>query len=109
MKVVERSYTSGSSDLPLLGRTIGEDLRRAAARQPEHEALVDIPAGDRWTYRQLDETVDRVATAILRLDIDKGDRVGIWSPNCAEWVFIQYATAQDWRSPGEHQPCVPEP
>jgi fatty-acyl-CoA synthase len=92
--VSERSYTSGSSDLPLLGRTIGEDLRRAAARQPKHESLVDIATGQRWSYQQLDEAVDRVATAILRLGIDQGDRVGIWSPNCAEWVFIQYATAR---------------
>jgi len=92
--VRERSYASGSSDLPLIGRTIGEDLERTVACQPEHEALVDVPAGRRWSYQQLDEAVDRVATALLQLGIDKGDRVGIWSPNCAEWVFVQYATAK---------------
>ena len=94
MTVSERSYSSGSSDMPLIGRTIGEDLRRTAARQPEHEALVDVPAGRRWSYRQLDEAVDRVATALLGLGIAMGDCVGIWSPNCAEWVFVQYATAR---------------
>ena len=73
----------------LIGRTIGEDLRRTVARQPEHEALVDMPAGRRWTYRQLDEAVDRVATALLVLGIAKGDRVGIWSPNRAEWVVTE--------------------
>jgi fatty-acyl-CoA synthase len=92
--VSSRSYASGSSDLPLIGRTIGEDLERTAARQPEHEALVDVPAGCRWSYRQLDDAVDRVATALLQLGIAKGDRVGIWSPNCAEWIFVQYATAK---------------
>ncbi len=90
----ERSYASGSSDLPLIGRTIGEDLERTVARQPEHEALVDLPAGRRWSYGQLDEAVDRVATSLIQLGIAQGDRVGIWSPNCAEWVFVQYATAK---------------
>ena len=80
--------------MPLIGRTIGEDLQRTVAGQPDHEALVDVPAGRRWSYQQLDESVDRVATALLQLGIAKGDRVGIWSPNCAEWVFVQYATAK---------------
>jgi fatty-acyl-CoA synthase len=88
------SYASGASDTPLIGRTIGEDLERTVARQPDHEALIDCPTGRRWTYRELDEAVDRVATALLRQGIVKGDRVGIWSPNCAEWVFVQYATAK---------------
>jgi fatty-acyl-CoA synthase len=92
--VRERSYASGSSDLPLIGRTIGEDLEKTVACQPEHEALVDVAAGRRWSYQALDEAVDRVATALLQLGIAKGDRVGIWSPNCAEWVFVQYATAK---------------
>jgi fatty-acyl-CoA synthase len=94
MTVSERSYASGPSDLPLIGRTIGEDLERTVVCQSEHEALVDVPARRRWSYKQLDEAVDRVATALLQLGIAKGDRVGIWSPNCAEWVFVQYATAK---------------
>ena len=94
MTTSERSYASGPSDLPLIGRTIGEDLERTVVCLSGHEALVDVPAGRRWSYQQLDEAVDRVATALLQLGIAKGDRVGIWSPNCAEWVFVQYATAK---------------
>jgi fatty-acyl-CoA synthase len=89
-----RSYTSGVSELALLGRTIGEDFELQVERQPDHEALVDLPSARRWTYRQLDDVVNRVATALLRQGITKGDRVGIWSPNCGEWVFVQYATAR---------------
>jgi fatty-acyl-CoA synthase len=88
------SYASGTSDIALIGRTIGADLSRTTARFPDGEALVDVPTGQRWTYRQLDEAVDRVASGLLAAGIEKGDRVGIWSPNCAEWVFVQYATAR---------------
>jgi fatty-acyl-CoA synthase len=90
----ESSYASGTSEVPLIGRTIGADLMRTAERLADHEALVDVPAGRRWTYRELDEAVDRVASALLAEGIAKGDRVGIWSPNCAEWVVVQYATAK---------------
>jgi fatty-acyl-CoA synthase len=89
-----RSYASGTTDTPLIGRTIGDDLARTAERVGEVEALVDVPSGRRWTYRALNETVDRVASGLLRMGISKGDRVGIWSPNCAEWLFAQYATAK---------------
>src|SRR3954470_5971919 len=88
------SYASGTSEVPLIGRTIGDDLTRTVERFPDNEALVDVPTGGRWTYRQLDEAVARVASGLLGLGIEKGDRVGIWSPNCAEWVFVQYATAR---------------
>jgi fatty-acyl-CoA synthase len=88
------SYASGPSDEPLIGHTIGEDLARTARRLPEHEALVDVPSGQRWTYAALDEAVDRLASALLREGIEKGDRVGIWSPNGPEWVLVQYATAR---------------
>jgi fatty-acyl-CoA synthase len=77
-----------------LGRTIGDDLAATVARFGDREALVDGPTSRRWTYRELDAEVDRVALGLLDLGIEKGDRVGIWSPNCAEWVFIQYATAK---------------
>jgi fatty-acyl-CoA synthase len=89
-----KSYASGASDVPLLGRTIGEDLAATASRLPDHEALVDVPAGARWTYAELDEAVDRVASGLLALGLAKGDRIGIWAPNCAEWVLVQYATAR---------------
>jgi fatty-acyl-CoA synthase len=88
------SYRSGTSDLPLLGETIGETLERVAARHPDREALVDVPSGRRWTYAELEADVDRVARGLLRLGLDKGDRVGIWAPNYPEWVLLQYATAK---------------
>ena len=88
------SYASGTSDAPLLGRTIGADLEATVRRYGDAEALVDVPTGRRWTYRELDAEVDRVARGMLDVGIDRGDRVGIWSPNCAEWVFVQYATAK---------------
>ena len=88
------SYASAVADVPLLGDTIGVNLERTVARFGGHEAMVDVPTGRRWTYRELDAEVNRVARGLLAMGIAKGDRVGIWSPNCAEWVLIQYATAK---------------
>jgi fatty-acyl-CoA synthase len=88
------SYASGASAAPLLGETIGENLERAAARYPGREALVDVAAGRRWTYAGLDAAVNEVALGMLSMGIAKGERVGIWAPNCAEWVLTQYATAK---------------
>ena len=88
------SYASGASRAPLLGETIGENLERAAARHPGREALVDVAAGRRWTYAEFDATVNEVALGLLAVGIAKGERVGIWAPNCAEWVLTQYATAK---------------
>jgi fatty-acyl-CoA synthase len=88
------SYANGLGDVALIGRTVGDDLARTAARARHNEALVDVPSAARWTYGELDLAVDRVASALLDLGIGKGDRVGIWSPNCSEWVFAQYATAR---------------
>jgi fatty-acyl-CoA synthase len=88
------SYSHGASAQPLLGETIGDNLRRMAARNPAGEALVDVPTGRRWTYSQLDADTDTLAVGLLSLGIYKGDRVGIWAPNCAEWVLLQYATAK---------------
>jgi len=94
MSDVELSYASGTSDVALLGRTIGDDLRRTVARYGGHEAMVDCPSGRRWTYDQLAADVDQVARGLLAGGVAAGDRVGIWSPNCAEWVLLQYATAE---------------
>ncbi|GAB3491137.1 AMP-binding protein [Flexivirga lutea] len=88
------SYASGTSHAPLLGDTIGDSLRRTAARFGDRDAMVDMPSGRRWTYTEFDEAVDEVARGLLAAGIDKGDRVGIWSPNCPEWTLVQYATAR---------------
>ena len=87
-------YASGTSATPLLGDTIGVNLARTVAAYPDQDALIDRPAGLRLTYREFDAEVDRVALGLLDLGVAKGDRVGIWSPNRAEWVLIQYATAR---------------
>jgi fatty-acyl-CoA synthase len=91
---MQPSYASGVSDLPLLGETIGENLERTVARFGDREALVDVAAGRRWTYAEFDADVNRLARGLLARGIEKGDRVGIWAPNCAEWVITQYATAR---------------
>ena len=90
----ELSYSSGTSDVPLLGETIGANFERTVSRLGASEALVDFPTGRRWSYQELDDSVNRVARAFLARGIEKGDRVGIWSTNCAEWVIVQYATAK---------------
>jgi len=88
------SYTSGTSSTPLIGRTIGEDLERTVARFGDREALVDCATQRRWTYSELDVEVDELALGLIARGISPGDRVGIWAPNCAEWVLVQYATAK---------------
>jgi fatty-acyl-CoA synthase len=92
--VAEKSYTSATSETPLLGDTIGENLNRTVARHGDRLALVDLPAGTRLTYQELNAEVDALALGLLQAGIAKGDRVGIWAPNCAEWTLTQYATAK---------------
>ena len=69
-------------------------LARIAREHADREALVEVASGRRWTYAELDRDVDRVARGLIAAGIAKGDRVGIWSPNCAEWTLVQYATAK---------------
>jgi fatty-acyl-CoA synthase len=88
------SYTSGTSDTPLLGLTIGDAFDQTAARFPDREALVVRQQGLRYTYAQLREEVDRCARGLLALGIQKGQRVGIWAPNRAEWAITQLAAAK---------------
>ncbi|MFE5490097.1 AMP-binding protein [Streptomyces virginiae] len=88
------SYASGVCEVPLLGDTIGENLDRTVRRFPGRDALVDVAAGRRWTYAELAADVDALALGLLDLGIAKGDRVGIWAPNRAEWTLVQYATAK---------------
>jgi fatty-acyl-CoA synthase len=91
---MELSYASGVSLTPLLGDTIGANLDRTVARFPDREALVDCAAGRRFTYTDLAASVTDCALGLLESGIGKGDRVGIWAPNCSEWVILQYATAK---------------
>jgi fatty-acyl-CoA synthase len=88
------AYAHGVSDTPLIGRTIGDDLQRTAAQWGDRDALVSRHQGIRLTYAELDREVDRAARGLLAGGIERGDRVGIWAPNCAEWVITQYATAK---------------
>ena len=92
--MAEKSYTSAVSQAPLLGDTIGENFDRAVRRFGDQVALVDVPAGHRLTYAELAAEVDALALGLLAAGITKGDRVGIWAPNCVEWVYTQYATAK---------------
>src|SRR5262249_34398425 len=86
MAAHERSYTSGIGELPLLGLTIGDMFDRIAAQHPGNEALVSRHQGLRYTYAELKVEVDRCARALIGLGVEKGQRVGIWAPNCAEWA-----------------------
>jgi len=88
------SYASGISDLPLLGDTIGANFDDAVATYPERDALVEHATGRRWSYAELAKEIEAVALGLRDLGVTKGDRVGIWAPNCAEWTFVQYATAK---------------
>src|SRR4030095_5058744 len=88
------SYVHGASPVALLGETIGQNLDRTAARVPDNDALVSVHQGVRMTYAQFSAAVEEVARGLLALGIEPGERVGIWSPNNAEWVTLQYATAK---------------
>ncbi|WP_026817898.1 AMP-binding protein [Arthrobacter castelli] len=89
-----QSYTSASSDQPLLQATIGDHFEQTAAQFGRRDGLIEAETGRRWTYAELNDDVDRLARGLLAMGINKGDRIGIWSPNCAEWTILQYATAK---------------
>ena len=88
------SYVHGAHDVPLIGETIGSFLAGIAERHGDNEALVVPHQQVRWTYSALNEKVTRLAAGLLALGLHPGDRVGIWSQNCAEWVLVQFATAR---------------
>ena len=88
------SYASGTSDVPLLGDTIGDNLDRTAVAFADREALVDRAQGLRYTWGEFVTEVDALAVGLLDAGLVKGDSVGIWAPNCAQWTLLQYATAK---------------
>ncbi|ASK32737.1 AMP-binding protein [Chryseobacterium sp. T16E-39] len=88
------SYVSGASNIPLLGETIGQNLKHTTEKYPDHEALVSVQQNYRATYKELFDQTTAVAKALIRLGAKSGDRIGIWSANRYEWVLLQYATAR---------------
>lgn len=88
------SYVHGDSSIPLLGETIGENLKKTVNKFPKNDALICSHQNYRATYEEFYEQTSQVAKAILHLGAKPGDRVGIWSPNRYEWVLLQYATAR---------------
>ena len=88
------SYTNGASNIPLLGETIDENLRKTVAKFPNNDALISSHQHYRATYTEFYEQVTAVAKGLIALGVKSGDRVGIWSPNCYEWTLLQYATAK---------------
>lgn len=88
------SYVSGASNIPLLGETIGKNLKRTVEKYPDHEALVSVQQNYRASYKEFYEQTTAVAKALIHLGTKSGDRIGIWSANRYEWVMLQYATAR---------------
>ncbi|MEL6969949.1 MAG: AMP-binding protein [Bacteroidota bacterium] len=89
-----KSYSSGTSSIPLLGMTIGEKFDAIVRQYPQNEALIVTHQHIRWTYQELQQEVNLCARALMACGLEKGDRVGIWAPNCAEWTVLQFATAK---------------
>jgi fatty-acyl-CoA synthase len=94
MASLTQSYAHGVSSIPLIGDTIGVCFDKSAARWPDRPALIVRQQNVRWTYSELQERVDAFAAGLLALGLAPGDRIGIWSPNNAEWVITQFATAK---------------
>jgi fatty-acyl-CoA synthase len=88
------SYAAGEASPALLEETIGANFERTVAAYPDREALVEVATGRRWTWAELDRDVDALARGLIAAGLGKGDRAGIWAPNCAEWTLVQFATAK---------------
>jgi fatty-acyl-CoA synthase len=88
------SYASGASEVPLLGETIGANFERIVGRFANREALVSCHQNLRYTYAELNHEIDLIARGLLAMGLNVGDRLGLWSPNYAEWAIVQYATAK---------------
>jgi fatty-acyl-CoA synthase len=92
--MVNPSYVSGTATTPLIGQTIGDHLDGVVATYPDNLCLVSRHQRVRWSYADFLAEVERCARAFLALGVERGDRVGIWAPNRAEWTVVQYATAK---------------
>jgi fatty-acyl-CoA synthase len=88
------SLSRGATDVPLIEQTLGDFFDAMVARQPEHPALVSVHQGLRYSYRELQTASKQLASALLGLGLEPGDRIGIWSHNNAQWVLMQLATAK---------------
>jgi len=91
---LDRSEVAGPTDTPLLSQTVAQALIDTAKRLPDQEAVVFREQGERWTWQEFAAKVDALANALLDLGLEKGDRIGIWSPNRPEWLLAQFATAR---------------
>jgi fatty-acyl-CoA synthase len=89
-----RSYDAGPTSPPILEQTIGQNFECTVAAHPDAEALVEVAGNRRWTYAELNTEIDVIARGLMQLGVQRGERVGVWSPNCAEWTIVQYATAK---------------
>jgi fatty-acyl-CoA synthase len=88
------SYAAGEREPALLEETIGANFERTVAAHADREALVEVASGRRWTWSELDRDVNALARGLVAAGLAKGDRAGIWAPNCAEWTLVQYAAAK---------------
>ena len=91
---MQLSAASGPASVPLLDETIPQNLARTVAAHGDRDALVSVEQGLRYTYTEFAAEVDLLARGLMAIGVAQGDRVGIWSPNYAEWVLVQYATAR---------------
>ncbi|SDS45816.1 fatty-acyl-CoA synthase [Nocardioides scoriae] len=88
------SYAAGETTPALIDQTIGASFESTVAAHGDNEALVEFATGRRWTYAELDRDVDALGRGLMGAGVEKGDRVGVWAPNCAEWTIAQFATAK---------------
>ncbi|MEE8173538.1 MAG: AMP-binding protein, partial [Alphaproteobacteria bacterium] len=94
MEYLTQSYVHGTSGVPLLGKTIGQQFDETVARHADRDALVVCHQNVRWSYREMKREVDSLAAGLLTLGLEPGDRIGIWSPNNSEWAVSQFASAK---------------